>query len=132
MKKFLEVLMDENGEFHFSTDMQFPPENCSAKELKEIEKLQKSIIRCFTEHSWKTKDPTACKAIRMLSIAEIMADSQPYQAVEFLWSAMMLNDFIKENEKWVAEIKKKYGFDNKGIIRPMNIIDLPLATEMWN
>lgn len=109
MKKFLEVVMDENGEFHFSTDMQFPPENCSDKELLVIDKLQKDIIRCFTEHSWKTMDPTACIAIRMLSIAEIMADAQPYQAVEFLWNSMVLQDFIKDNEKWVAEIKKKYG-----------------------
>ena len=132
MKTFLEVLMDESGEFHFSTDMQFPSENCSAKELQIIDKLQKDVIRCFTEHSWKTMDPTACKAIRMLSIAEIMADSQPYQAVEFLWSAMMLNDFIKDNEKWVAEIKKKYGFDNKGIIRPVSIIDFSTTPKTWN
>lgn len=118
MKKFLEVLMDDNGEFHFSSEMEFLNEDMTDRKAKDRDKMQKRLIGAFTEFLWKTRELKLSKAIRMLSFAEIMSNAQPYEAIEEFWSIMMLDDFIKNNEKWVEEIKIKYGFDGKGVVRP--------------
>ncbi len=119
MKKFLEVLIDDNGDFHFSSEMELLDGELSDRKAQEMEKTQKKLIKEFTEFVWKNRKIKPGKAIRMLSIAEIMSKAQPYEAIEEFWSKMILDDFIKNNEKWVEEIKRKHGFDGEGVVRPI-------------
>ena len=46
MKKFLEVLMDDNGELHFSTDVEFADSvERPVKDMKEFQKILKNRPR---------------------------------------------------------------------------------------
>ena len=83
MKKFLEVLMDDNGELHMSTDCVFadsienPPEDLAAYE-KEMDQLHRKAIRGVVNAVWKEKKLDVSKAIRYLSMAEIITCAEPY------------------------------------------------------
>ena len=64
MKKFLEVLVDEDGKFHFSTEEEFVTEEAFAAEnprtkvehAKEIDKLLKRLVHDMTEFMWQNKE----------------------------------------------------------------------------
>lgn len=126
MKKFLEVLVDEDGKFHFSTEEEFISEeefaskNRRARDahMKEYEKTLKGLIHDMTEHMWKNKDQRISQAVRMVSMAEILGCAQPYEQAEEFWSLMMFNT-IPHFEEFAAAIKKPYGFNERSVTRPL-------------
>ena len=126
MKKFLEVLVDEDGRYHFSTEETFTTEEEFAAgdgptQLAHMEELDKRItqlVHDLTEYMWRTKDQGICQAVRMLSEAEILGCAQPYERAEEFWALMMFT-MIPRMEDFAAGIKKKYGFDDRSVSRPL-------------
>jgi hypothetical protein len=125
MKKFLEVLVDEDGKFHFSTDEvftteeEFAAEDCLAQmaHMEEYDRLLRRLIHDMTEFMWKYKDQQVSQAVRLLSIAEILGCAEPYGHAEEFWSLMMFHT-IPQFEKFAASIKRRYGFDDRAVNRP--------------
>lgn len=128
MKKFLEVLVDDNGAYHFSTEESFITEEAFAAEtdlaqvahMKEYDNRLRQMIHDVTEFMWRTKDQNVCQAIRMVSMAEILGCAQPYARAEEFWDLMMFHT-IPQFEHFVAAIKKPYGFDESAVSRPWGI-----------
>ena len=125
MKKFLEVLVDEDGKFHFSTDEVFTTEEEFAAEdrlaqmarMEEYDRLLRRLVHDLTEFMWKNKDQQVSQAVRSLSIAEILGCAEPYEHAEEFWSLMMFHT-IPQFEHYAAAIKKRYGFDDRAVTRP--------------
>ena len=120
MKKFLEVLVDEDGKFHFSTEEKFITEEAFAAEnprvqldhAQEIDQLLKRLVHDMTEFI--------------------------YEHAEEFWSLMMFHT-IPQFEKFAAAIKKPYGFDDRAVTRPLvggawaggpNMMAFPLGQMM--
>lgn len=128
MKKFLEVLVDDNGAYHFSTEESFITEEAFAAEtdlaqvahMKEYDNRLRQMIHDVTEFMWRTKDQNVCQAIRMVSMAEILGCAQPYARAEEFWDLMMFHT-IPQFEHFAAAIKKPYGFDESSVSRPWGI-----------
>ena len=126
MKKFLEVLVDEDGKFHFSTEEEFVSEEAFAVEnprakvehAKEIDKLLKRLVHDMTEFMWQNKEQRVSQAVRLVAMAEILGCAQPYEHAEEFWSMMMFHT-IPQFEKFAAAIKKPYGFDERAVNRPL-------------
>lgn len=126
MKKFLEVLVDEDGKFHFSTEEVFfteeefasEPHKTRAAHMKEYENKLKGLIHDMTEFMWKNKDQRFSQAVRMVAMAEILGCAQPYEHAEEFWSLMMFHT-IPHFEAFAAAIKKPYGFDDRAVTRPL-------------
>ena len=126
MKKFLEVLVDEDGKFHFSTEEEFVTEEAFAAEnprakvehAKEIDKLLKRLVHDMTEFMWQNKEQRVSQAVRLVAMAEILGCAQPYEHAEEFWSLMMFHT-IPQFEKFAAAIKKPYGFDERAVNRPL-------------
>ena len=126
MKKFLEVLVDEDGKFHFSTEEEFVTEEAFAAEnpraqldhAQEIDKLLKRLVHDMTEFMWQNKEQRVSQAVRLMAMAEILGCAQPYEHAEEFWSLMMFNT-IPQFEKFAAAIKKPYGFDERAVNRPL-------------
>ena len=126
MKKFLEVLVDEDGKFHFSTEEEFVTEEAFAAEnprakvehAKEIDKLLKRLVHDMTEFMWQNQEQKVSQAVRLVAMAEILGCAQPYEHAEEFWSLMMFHT-IPQFEKFAAAIKKPYGFDDRAVTRPL-------------
>lgn len=126
MKKFLEVLVDEDGRFHFSTDEVFTTEEEFAaendyekiKHMNEYDKQLARLIHDLTEFMWSTKDMNVSQAIRILSVAEVLGCAEPYERAEEFWSLMMFHT-IPDYEDFAASIKKAHGFDDRNVTRPI-------------
>ena len=126
MKTFLEVQVDEDGKFHFSTDEAFTTEDEFAAEdslskaahMNEYETRLRTLVHDLTEFMWRNKDQQVSQAVRMLAIAEILGCAQPYEHAEDFWSLMMFHT-IPQFEDYAASIKKRYGFDGRGVNRPL-------------
>ena len=129
MKKFLEVLVDDDGNLNFSTDYVFadfvenPPADMKAHE-KENDRLNRQLICGMVNAMWKERNYHVSKAIRYLSMAEIITCAEPYDNAEHFWSAMMF-DYIPYYEKFSTELKKPYGFNPSKMIRPMTFGSFP-------
>ena len=125
MKRFLEVLVDEDGKFHFSTDEVFISEEEFAEEdslskaahMSEYENMLSRMIHDMTEYMWRNKEQRVSQAVRMVAMAEILGCAQPYEHAEEFWSLMMFHT-IPQFEKYAASIKRRYGFDDRAISRP--------------
>ena len=125
MKKFLEVLVDEDGKYHFSTEEVFTTEDEFASQdsqgqavlMDEYDRELRRLIHDLTEFMWKNKDQQVSQAIRSLAIAEILGCAEPYEHAEEFWSLMMFHT-IPQFEHFVAAIKKQYGFDDRSVTRP--------------
>ena len=132
MKKFLEVLVDEDGKFHFSTDEVFTTEEEFAAEdrfaqmahMEEYDRLLRRLIHDMTEFMWKNQDQQVSQAVRSLSIAEILGCAEPYEHAEEFWNLMMFHT-IPQFEHFAAAIKKRYGFDDRSVHRPYIGASLP-------
>ena len=80
MKKFLEVLVDEDGKFHFSTEEEFVTEEAFAAEnprakvehAKDIDKLLKRLVHDMTEFMWQNQEQKVSQAVRLVAMAEIL------------------------------------------------------------
>lgn len=125
MKKFLEVLIDDNGELHLSTDIEFadsienPPKDMMAFE-KIADQLHRKAIRGVVNAVWKEKNLNVSKAIRYLSMAEIITNAEPYEGAELLWSAMMF-DYLPKYEKYSDKLKMPFGYDPVKRVRPLTL-----------
>ena len=125
MKKFLEVLVDEDGKFHFSTEEVFTTEEEFAAEdgptqlvhMKDCDKRIGQLVHDMTEYMWRTKDQGICQAVRMVSMAEILGCADPYERAEEFWGLMMFHT-IPQYEQFAAAIKRRYGFDDRSVNRP--------------
>ena len=124
MKKFLEVLVDEDGQMSFSTDFEFadsvdnPPSDLMALMAKNDD-LNKKAIRGMVDQIWKKRDQHASKAIRYLAMAEIMACAEPYDHAEQFWWTMMFS-YIPHYEKLANKLKRPFGYDPSKMIRPVS------------
>lgn len=129
MKKFLEVLVDDDGNLHLTTDYEFadsvenPPTDMK-KLQEESDLLFRQTIRGVVNALWKERKYNVSKAIRYLSMAEIISDVQPYDNAEQLWSAMMFG-YIPQYEKFSTQLKKPYGFNPSKMIRPTTFGSFP-------
>lgn len=125
MKKFLEVLMDEDGKFHFSTEEEFiTEEEFAAKDrlsqvglMQESDRLLRHLINDLTEFLWRSKDQQISHAVRLLAVAEIMACADPYDRAEEFWGLMIFHT-IPQFEHEAAAIKRQYGFNDRSVSRP--------------
>jgi len=121
MKKFLEVLVDDEGAMHFSTDYDFPDSlfnASSGKFLKDYLDLDKRAVRGLVEEGWRKKNGNPHKAIRCLAMAEILSCAEPYSRAEEFWSMMMF-DYIPLNEKFASDLKRPFGYNPDKMIRPI-------------
>ena len=126
MKKFLEVLVDEDGRFHFSTEEAFVTEEEFASgnryaqrmHMEQCDARLRQMVQDLTDFMWRTKDQRIAQAIRLVSMAEILGCAQPYERAEEFWDLMMFNT-IPQLEEFAADIKGRYGFDNRTVTRPV-------------
>ena len=107
MKKYLEVLLDDEGTFHFVSERPLGKKQDQAAFDQEFRKLLHDI----TEFMWQNRDQQVSQAIRMVSMAEMLGSSQPYEQAEEFWSLMMF-DTIPQYESYAASIK------DRKVIRP--------------
>ncbi len=125
MKKFLEVIVDDEGNLHLSTDYEFadsvenPPTDLKTYEA-ENDRLCRQTIRGVINALWKERNIHVNKAIRYLSMAEIISNAEPYDCAEHFWDAMMF-DYIPNYEKYSSKLKTPYGYDPSKMIRPIQI-----------
>jgi len=131
MKKFLEILVDDEGKLHCSTDYVFhdsvlnPPEKTDKVE-KDFEALSKQLIGGLVETVWKDRNFHVGKAIRFLSMAEVISCAEPYQNAEDLWSSLMFH-YIPFFESFASGLKTPYGYDSTKIIRPITSGFFPIG-----
>jgi hypothetical protein len=126
MKKFLEVLVDENGTYHFSTEDEFVTEEefaagdipAKTEHMNACQSRLTQLVHDLTEYMWKTKDQSVSQAVRLLATAEILGCAQPYERAEEFWSMMMFHT-IPQFEDFAAAIKRPYGFNDRGVTRPI-------------
>lgn len=123
MKKFLEVLVDDNGEMHLSTDFKFHdsienPVTDIEQEVKEVDATHRQTIRGVVNAMWKEHNLNISKAIRYLSMAEMLSCAEPYQQAEEFWYTMMF-DHIPYYESFATGLKIPYGYDHTKMVRPI-------------
>ena len=123
MKKFLEVLVDDDGQLQLSTDYEFAdnvdnPPSDMMDFMARNDDLNRKAIRGMINQIWKNKEQHTSKAIRYLAMAEIMACAEPYDHAEHFWSAMMF-DYIPRYEKLANKLKRPFGYDPSKMIRPI-------------
>lgn len=123
MKKFLEVLVDDNGEMHLSTDFKFHdsienPATDIEQEAKEVDATHRQTIRGVVNALWKEHNLDISKAIRYLSMAEMLSCAEPYQQAEEFWYTMMF-DHIPYYESFATGLKIPYGYDHTKMVRPI-------------
>lgn len=123
MRKFLEVLMDDDGQLHMSTDFEFPdsienPPKDTKAFLAEMDQLYKKTITGMSQAIWKEHNLHVSKAIRILSMAEVISCAEPYDNAECLWGALMF-DYIPKYEAFANRLKIPYGFRPDKVQRPL-------------
>ena len=121
MKKLIEVLIDDNNNLHFNSEMDTDWFK-RIKNTKEYNKWMKRMIRAMVKCGWEDKRYEFYPAIRMLSMAEILAARQPYEQIEELWY-VMINDTIPLYESYVNQLKIPYGFSPEELIKPIKMGD---------
>ena len=121
MKKFLEVLLDDNGEMHIKAG-DFVPNPDDPDAVERIDALYKAAMKALTKNIWKDHDLRASKAIRVLSMSEMACDRQPYEHVDQFFFTMM-DSFLPHYEKFSNQLKAPFGFDHKDMIKPFTMKD---------
>lgn len=121
MKKFLEVLMDEQGNMTLHSDFDFSKMGEPGKE-KEVEQLLRKSMECLIRTVWKENDQNGSKAIRILSMAEVASCADPYMQAEELWGSLMFS-YLPHYEKFCEKLKKPYGFDPSLVNRPVSFVN---------
>lgn len=135
MKKFLEVSVDDDGKFHFSTEEAFTTEHEFAAEddrgqavlMDAYDRQLRRLVHDLTEFMWKNKDQQVSQAVRSLAIAEIIGCAEPYQRAEEFWDLLTFHS-IPQFEHYAAAIKRRYGFDDRSVNRPFIGGTLPDGT----
>lgn len=122
MKTFLEALVDDKGHLTLHTDFDFyddvknrPPSLSAIK--KENDKYNRMLIEGVVPALWRDHNYQVSKAIRYLSMAEVISCIEPYDNAEQLWYSLMTG-YIPHYEKFADKLKIPYGYDPSKIIRP--------------
>ena len=115
MKTFLEVLVADDGRLHMRTDYAFYDDVChpapsKSAAKKQNESMNRMLIEGIIPALWEKRETQADKAIRYLSMAEIIATAEPYDHAENLWHALMF-DYIPRYEKLADRLEIPFGFD---------------------
>ena len=118
MKKFLEVLIDDNNQMYIDTDIDLAP-ILSSQNIPEYDKLAKESMKAFSECIWKDRNLKPSYVVRLLSMAEIASTSEPYSMAEEFWSTMMFC-YIPHYEAFCNKLKTPFGFDPKKVTRPIS------------
>lgn len=123
MKTFLEVLVADDGRLHMRTDYEFYDDSChpapsKSAMKKQNESMNRMLIEGMIPALWEKRETQADKAIRYLSMAEIIATAEPYDHAENLWYALMF-DYIPRYEKLADRLKIPFGYDPSKIVRPI-------------
>ena len=116
MKKFLEVLMDDDGTMHIKAEDPVPDPREPDVE-KKYDQMHKAAIKAMTENIWKKHDLRASMAIRVLSMADMACDCQPYEHLNHFFF-MMLESFLPHYENYCNKLKAPYGFKAKEMVKP--------------
>lgn len=117
MKKFLEVLLDDNGEMHIKAETPVPDLD-DPKATKKADTLYKAAMRSLVKAIWQKHDMRASAAIRILSMAEMACDRQPYEHVDQFFFTM-IHDFLPHYEQYSNKLKAPYGFKRTEMIKPI-------------
>ena len=114
MKKFLEALVDNNGHLTLYTDFHFydsafnrAPSYAAAK--KENDRYNRMMIEGMVPALWRDRNYDVSKAIRYLSMAEVISCAEPYDNAGHLWCALT-SDYIPHYERLADRLKKPYGY----------------------
>ena len=89
MKKFLEVLLDDNGEMQIKAD-NLVPDMDDPDVQEKTDALYKAAMKALVKSILQKHDMKASRAIRILSMAEMACDRQPYQHVDQFFFTMIL------------------------------------------
>ena len=123
MKNLLQVFINDEGELDFRTDNEnWLDEKWSQGNLKQTRSFFNSFLSKMVERIWGDKDTCVSKVIRLLSMTEMCASSEPYAQAEEFWSMMMF-DFIPSIEKYADSLKTKFGYDPHAKQRPLVVGD---------
>lgn len=123
MRKFLEVLIDENGVMSLHTDFSFydsveHPAPSESAAIKQAEKINRMLIQGMIPAMWAKRETQADKAIRFLALAMTIATAEPYDFAEQLWSTLMF-EYIPHYEGLADKLKIPFGYDPSRIVRPL-------------
>lgn len=123
--KLLEVIAEENGRFDFSTELD-PTTILNEKDFDaRLKNLIRSLVECLAQGP-RTGPIPVSSAIRLLSMAEIIACAQPY----------MMFETIPHYEKYAEKVKKEQGIHPGKVIRPQTIIPgtfaFPLGKDIFS
>lgn len=83
---------------------------CAGKSNDLIEKLVETLL-----------DKSNPAISRLMTIADICSDSQPYDHIEQLWSMMMF-DYLPEYEKYFRKMKEQRGLCGD-VIEPVRFVN---------
>ncbi|MBR5175946.1 MAG: hypothetical protein IKW89_08475 [Bacteroidales bacterium] len=126
MKNLLHVFIDDEGNLVLRTDNEkWFDENFPQGDLKRHAANFEKLLSGLVSSIWGEKNTCISKVIRLLSIAEICACSEPYAQAEEFWSMMMF-DFIPFIEKYADSLKEQYGYDPESKQRPLVMGDTSL------
>lgn len=123
MKNLLQVFINDEGELDFSSDNeQCLDEIWSLDNLKQSKKVFEKVLSKMVDCIWGEQNTCVSKVIRLLSMTEMCASSEPYAQAEEFWSTMMF-DFIPSMEKYADSLKTKFGYDPHAKQRPLVVGD---------
>ncbi len=118
MKNLLQVFINDEGELDFLAENEdWLDGKWSQDNLKQSMAFFNSILSKMVDRIWGESDTCVSKVIRLLSMAEMCACSEPYVQAEEFWSMMMF-DFIPYIEKYADSLKTKFGYDPDAKQRP--------------
>lgn len=120
MQKLFEVILKDDG----TPDVICHNEQYIDKKSspKQFDSFTKQLIKVLVRKFFGEKNTGISKIIRVLSMAEICACSEPYAQAEEFWSTMMF-DFIPHTEKYADNLKKQFGYNPKKKQRPITFGD---------
>ena len=122
MKMYLEITLDDNGQFHLSTDFTSAERKRIASDPSLYDKELRTLLQAMVNEVWRDRRQTVSQLIRVASMVEILSCAQPYSQAEEYWSTMMFS-FIPLYEKAASIMKTPYGFKDKEVIRPQTFLD---------
>ncbi len=92
--------------------------------MNEFQKIfdqnNRRAIRGMVNAVWKEKNLDVAKAIRYLSMAEIITCAEPYQGIEELWYSMMFH-YLPHYERYSDQLKVPYGYNPSNKVRPLSM-----------
>lgn len=133
-KTILEITMDENGKYSFSSEF-CPVKGIDLNKTADLKRYEKHLDRMvedlFTSYYEEFKQgrlSPISQIVKLLTIADICADGQPYEHAEHLWATMMMS-WLPEKEKKYRKMKEAHGFVTD-VHEPFSITPMFKAMKM--